>query len=431
MFTPKLLVIFTFLLLVGAPPVLQVAVEATRGERPGALEVFARRPTAANLRDFEKALQNDSIVARALRPVMQAVQFFAFRDAGDKALIGPRGWLFYQPGVSFLTQRARPGDSTVKDAVAAVVRFRDDLAKRGIRLIVLPAPNKESVYPDQLSRFAAPPEQAIGDETRAFLAEASAAGVEVVDLFTRFGAARRTSSVPLYLAQDSHWSPAGMEMAASAVAGRIFERGWLAPGSIDYVTRPAPVREIGDLVQMIRSPQIEARVQPEHIATTQVVRRDTGAAASQTTSSPGKCLCSTTASCSYLGKTHPAGRASSPHLAAWPGSAAPSQESSAMAARPRSCAQDLNRRPKASLACAKVDIELGIRRTRHPSGRRGLADRAVATRRDGYARPLALGNPMPGCQGRSCSSVDSSWSSPIAGRPIGRPSICRAHGSSS
>jgi SGNH hydrolase-like domain, acetyltransferase AlgX len=277
MLTPKLLVITTFLLIVGAPPVVQVAVEAARGDRPAALEIFARCPTAANLRGFEKALQNDSIVARALRPVMQAIQFFAFRDAGDKALIGPRGWLFYQPGVSFLTQRARPGDSTVKDAVAAVVRFRDDLAKRGIRLIVLPAPNKESVYPDQLSRFAAPPEQAIGDETRAFLAEASAAGVEVVDLFVRFGAARRTSSVPLYLEQDSHWSPAGMEMAASAVAERIFERGWLAPGSIDYVTRPAPVREIGDLVEMLRSPQIEARVQPEHIATTQVVRRDTGA----------------------------------------------------------------------------------------------------------------------------------------------------------
>jgi hypothetical protein len=277
MLAPKLLVITTFLLIVAAPPLVQVAVEAKRGERPRALEVFTRRPTAANLRDYEKALQNDSIVARALRPVMQAIQFFAFRDAGDKALMGSGGWLFYQPGVSFITQHARPGDSTVKDALTAVVRFRDDLASRGVRLIVLPAPNKESVYPDQLSWFATPPEQAIGEETRAFLAQANAAGVKVVDLFARFGAARRTSSAPLYLEQDSHWSPVGMEMAASAVAGRIVERGWLTPGSIDYVARPAPVQEIGDLVRMIRSPQIEARVPPETIATTQVVRRDTDA----------------------------------------------------------------------------------------------------------------------------------------------------------
>jgi hypothetical protein len=277
MLAPKLLVIITFLLIVATPPLVQVAVEAKRGERPGVLGIFTRRPTAANLRDYEKALQNDSITARTLRPLMQATQFFAFRDAGDKALTGPGGWLFYEPGVSFLTQRSRLGDSTVNDAVSAVVRFRDDLAARGVRLVVVPAPNKESVYPDQLAWFAARPQKAIGDETRAFLAQANAAGVEVVDLFAHFGAARQTSSAPLYLEQDSHWSPVGMEMAASAVAGRLLERGWLTPGPIDYVGRPAPVRELGDLVRMIRSPQIEARMRPESIATTQVVRRDTGA----------------------------------------------------------------------------------------------------------------------------------------------------------
>jgi hypothetical protein len=276
MLAPRYLVIITFLLIVATPALVQVAVEATRGERPDALRILTRLPTATNLRDYEKSLQNDSVTARALRPLVQATQFFAFRDAGDKALTGPQGWLFYQPGVSSLTQRARPADSTVKDAVAAVVRYRDDLASRGVRLIVLPAPNKESVYPDQLAWFAMPPEGAIGDETRAFLAESKAAGVEVVDLFALFAAARRTSSAPLYLEQDSHWSPIGMEMAASAVARRILERCWLTPGSIKYVARSAPVREIGDLVRMIRSPQIEARVKPEAIATSQVVRRDTG-----------------------------------------------------------------------------------------------------------------------------------------------------------
>ena len=273
----QLLVIITFLSIIATPALVQVAVEAARGERSAALRIFTQLPTTANLRDYEKALQSDSITTRALRPVMQAIQFFAFRDAGDKALMGPGGWLFYQPGVSYLTQRARPGDSTVKDAVTAVLRFRDDLASRGVRLIVVPAPNKESVYPDQLAWFAAAPEQAIGGETRAFLDQCSAAGLEVVDLFTLFRAARRTSSSPLYLEQDSHWSPVGMEMAASAVAGRILERGWLTRGSIDYVARPAPVAELGDLVRMIRSPQIEARVPPEAIATSQVVRRDTGA----------------------------------------------------------------------------------------------------------------------------------------------------------
>ena len=270
---PQLLVIGTFLLMVGTPPLVQVAVEAARGERPPVLRLFERIPTVANLRAYEKMLQDDSVTARALRPLMQAVQFFALRDAGDKALRGLGGWLFYQPGVNFLTQRSAPADSSVLDALTAVVRFRDDLAARGVRLIILPVPNKESIYPDRLAWFATPPRQAIGAETRAFLAQAGAAGVEVVDLFATFCAARQASGAPLYLEQDSHWSPRGMEMAASAVAQRVLDRGWLPRGSIDYVGRPALIHEHGDLIRMIRSPMVEAGVPPESIATTQCGRR--------------------------------------------------------------------------------------------------------------------------------------------------------------
>jgi hypothetical protein len=208
---------------------------------------------------------------------MQALQFFLLREAGEKALVGPHGWLFYQPGVSYLTQRAKPGDSTVQDALAAVTRFRDDLAARGIHLIIMPAPNKESVYPDRLARFATPPTQALSGETRAFLAQSQAAGIEMMDLFALYRDARTTSPELLYLEQDSHWSPIGMEMAGNAVAARIVERGWLPPGTISYDVRPSPIQELGDIVRMIRSPQIEERILPHIIPTSQVVRRDTSA----------------------------------------------------------------------------------------------------------------------------------------------------------
>jgi hypothetical protein len=208
--------------------------------------------------------------------VVQAVQFMGFRDAGQKAILGRDGWLFYQPGVSFLTQRPQPRDSTPSEAVEAVVRFRDDLAARGIQLIVMPAPNKESVYPDQLARWASPPVDVIGEETRTFLTRCEAADVEVVDLFALYRAARQSVATPLYLQQDSHWSPAGMEMAATAVARRILSRHWLEPGSLGLARRPRNVQQIGDLVRMLRSPDLEARVGPESIACAQVIRRDTG-----------------------------------------------------------------------------------------------------------------------------------------------------------
>ena len=122
------------------------------------------------------------------------------------------------------------------------------------------------------------PRQAISDETRCrSLRSAKAAGIEVVDLFALF--ARPAERPPRHSisSRTAIGRLLGWRWPRPPWPARIFERGWLTPGSIDYVARPAPVRELGDLVRMIRSPQIEARVPPETIATTQVVRRDTGA----------------------------------------------------------------------------------------------------------------------------------------------------------
>src|SRR5262245_43609108 len=226
----KWFVMAVFVALLTGPPIVQAIVEARRGDRPAVLAIFSRPPTPSNLRAYEDSLQDASVTARSLRPLVQAAQFFLLRDAGEKAIVGRGGWLFYGPGVGFITQRPRPGDSTVDGALAAVRAFRDALDARGIRLIVMPAPNKESVYPDRLSaRAAAPGGQPLGAETRAFLAGCRAAGIEVVDLFAIDSEARRQSDTPLFLEQDSHWTPEGIDLAAQAVAARMFDRGWLTP----------------------------------------------------------------------------------------------------------------------------------------------------------------------------------------------------------
>jgi len=273
---PSTVVIFAFVVMLGGPPLLQAVVEARRGEWPGAWQVFTEKPTPGNLRGYEKSLEDASVTVRALRPWVQAAQFFGLRDAGEKALVGLGGWLFYQPGVSFLTQRPLPRDTTARDAVTAVVHFRDQLAGRGIRLVVMPAPNKESVYPDRLSRAARPPGSIIGDETREFFGRCAAVGIEVVDLFAVYRAARESGDTPLYLEQDSHWSPAGMEKAVAAVAEHLRAPGQLLPGTMRYGSRPAPMQRLGDLVRMLRSPPIEERVIPEAVASAQVIRNDTG-----------------------------------------------------------------------------------------------------------------------------------------------------------
>ena len=270
-----------FLGIIVSVPLLQLAIEKGRGERPQAFELFQQKPTARNLRAYERNLEDASWVAAQLRPCAQYAQFAWLKDGGAKALVGQDGWLFYKPGVHYLTER--PGldktATTPAEAVPAILDFRNQLAARGIRLLVMPAPNKESIYPEKLTRRASHLPGVLSSETRELLNRLKAANVEVVDLFDLFAQVKATapaSATPLYLAQDSHWSPAGVELAARAVARHILEKGWSKPGIVSYEARPAPVARLGDVLRMLQVPRLERETVPETAPCQQIIRRDTG-----------------------------------------------------------------------------------------------------------------------------------------------------------
>lgn len=272
---PARALIVVFLLVIASVGIIQVAVEGGRGERVGAMEIFDRRPTSVNLRLYEHELEDASVVAQALRPWAQFVQFAWLRDGGEKVLAGRDGWLFYKPGFDGLVARAGLPGAAGYDPVAAVVAFRDALAARGIHLLMVPAPNKESIYPDELTRRNQAGQTVLSPTTRDLFSRLQAAKVECVNLFDVFAEARANDPLPdrpLYLAQDSHWSPRGLALAAKAVARRLVEKGWVEPGNVDFLDRPAPVERMGDVLRMLQVPQIERRVPPEHVACAQVVR---------------------------------------------------------------------------------------------------------------------------------------------------------------
>ncbi len=271
----ELALIVFFLALVATVPIFQAGLELARDGRVEALEIFHRKPTSVNLRAYEHHLEDGSVVARTLRPWFQFAQFAWLRDGGKKALVGRDGWLFYKPGFDDALARGREALSGTNDPVAAIVAFRDALAARGIHLLVLPAPNKSSIYPDKVtSRFAAG-RTVLSPTTRQTLARLRAAGVEYVDLFAAFAQARTNSASrgapALYLAQDSHWSPAGVAIAARIVARRLVELGWVRKGAMEYQERAAPVKHLGDILRMLRSPGLERRTVPERVPCVQVV----------------------------------------------------------------------------------------------------------------------------------------------------------------
>ena len=275
-FNPRSALVISFLAMVAGVPVMQVVIEARRGEWPLAAAALPRKPVAKNLRAYERTLEDASVPADWMRAQALYAQFAWLKDGGEKTLVGRDGWLFYKPGVQYLTDRpgVEKSAATGRDALAAIVAFRDQLAARGIRLIVVPVPGKESIHPEMLTSRESRTDSAISPETRELLDALKAADVDVVDLFAAFTAAKRPVAAPLYLAQDTHWSPAGMELAAHLVALRIAASTAVQPGGVIYLSKPAPVDRTGDLVRMLRVPRIERGTQVEHAACEQITGDD-------------------------------------------------------------------------------------------------------------------------------------------------------------
>jgi hypothetical protein len=121
---------------------------------PPEVEWFANLSNPSTRRAYEHALENSSVTVRALRPWMQAAQYFALREAGERAVVRRDGW--YLPARRRLPHSTTAaGDSTSRDAFAAVVHFVTN-SPAAEWLILMPAPNKESVYPDKLAHSAPP-----------------------------------------------------------------------------------------------------------------------------------------------------------------------------------------------------------------------------------------------------------------------------------
>src|SRR4051794_27490035 len=94
-----------FLAVIVAPGLIQTVSELRDGETPRVLDVFYQPPTARNLHTYEHNLEATSLVIHRLRPWVQSTQWRFLGDAGEKAVLGRDGWLFYRPSVRYLVER--------------------------------------------------------------------------------------------------------------------------------------------------------------------------------------------------------------------------------------------------------------------------------------------------------------------------------------
>jgi hypothetical protein len=286
----ELVLVICFLAVIAGVPVTQTCIELARHERVQATDVFRYPPTAKNLRQFEHTLEEKSWFQQQIRPRLQRFLFATLHDTGAKAVLGRNDWLFYRPDLRYLVepdrQEANAGDSKWVQpsdqrrrrgtAERAILRFRDQLKERGITLVVMPVPGKPSVYPDQVTRRAVGEEQQMRSPTLDLLAVLRREGVATVDLFATFQTARENREQgknlgSLYLARDTHWTPAGAHIAAQAAAAELRTLRFAPATRKEFRTQGVSVTRWGDILDMMQIPGLRGTFAPETALCVQVL----------------------------------------------------------------------------------------------------------------------------------------------------------------
>lgn len=271
-----MVMVATFLALIAVEPLVQAVHDLHSGQPVAALEIFKRAPTPKHLRAYEDTLSEQSVIANAARPWMQFWRYFAMNDAGKNGLIGRGDWLFYRPGVQFLVE-PWPTREETEDPIAAIVSFRDQLKTRGIELLILIAPGKESVYPMQLSIRA---DSLVNGHVTGFVDSLKRHGINTIyagpTAAAQLNAPGAEPSGPAYLAQDTHWTPARAKSVAEFVAQYVLEKGWITRGTSKFDVKNISLDRYGDILRMAKSEPLLRSRPPEKIECEQVIERPTG-----------------------------------------------------------------------------------------------------------------------------------------------------------
>jgi hypothetical protein len=306
---------WAFVLVLFVVPVSQAAMELRRAQLPQALELFnpfvrsfkyaadgrwhdalsasrnGIRPET--LHSYESSLENSSALRSFFQPRAQEILTRFLGAGSEKVVLGSSGWLFYQPGLAYVT---RPNlvapvvlelaskkmvdkdfeSSPNPDPRPALLQLHRDCLKAGIHLVVFPAPDKVMLQPMQLDRRIAPSGTILVPNNtgyRQFVNEMKANGV---DWFDAAPAAVHAVDVR-YLVQDTHWTPEFMEAAAERLAVHVQQTGVLPEGPrISLHAEETQVSRVGDLVDMLKLPAGQSIFKPQTVTIQKIIDDFTG-----------------------------------------------------------------------------------------------------------------------------------------------------------
>jgi alginate O-acetyltransferase complex protein AlgJ len=287
-FTPgtRQALIALFLLTILAVPVIQLVGEfraAGSISRLPMVSIFKSLPWlphAEDLKRVERTLENESLVSQWLLPRMQYLLTVVLGAGNEQVYLGHDPWLFYRADVDHVIgppfldptrMRHRLQTSSVQpDPIKAIVNFRNQLAARGIDLVLVPVWVKPSVEGELLAVSKTNRAEARGGLPNPSFNEFKARlEREKVRLFDPAPSLmERGRSRPLYLDTDTHWRPETMEFVAERLAD------FLQLPAAESTSQSIVEKEIvsrGDIAAMLKLTRADKFFPPEKVTIRQVV----------------------------------------------------------------------------------------------------------------------------------------------------------------
>ncbi|MBM3215671.1 hypothetical protein FJZ36_12235 [Candidatus Poribacteria bacterium] len=202
--------------------------------------------------------------------------------SSQSVVVGEDGWLYFAPELRHLSVGEFWGDAAKNvsranpayaDPLPAILDFKRQLDNARIELLVVPVPAKAAVLPEPLARRVGvdlPADARIDRADAEFLRVLAEAGVWILDLAPSFRK-HVEDARPIYCRQDTHWSGAGIEIAAHAIAEALAAKPGLTASTPrrEFESRTIGVEIAGDLWTALG----DAQLPKEHVQVTQALER--------------------------------------------------------------------------------------------------------------------------------------------------------------